>query len=221
MNPVFAELQIFRDVEPRSAAMNMALDETLLEHASSPVLRFYGWARPSLSFGYFGSLADLSEMDRTRDVVRRWTGGGVVLHGSDFTYSVILPSKNEVHLPSARFIYTELHEAIRRALRDEGFVRLAEQNAPKISEACFANPVVADVLAHGRKIAGAAQRRTRAGLLHQGSIQYEALPCRFAEAFASELSPHLQPQTFAPEILERAEHLVAEKYGTTAWLRRR
>jgi hypothetical protein len=36
---------------------------------------------------------------------------------------------------------------------------------------CFANPVRADVMTDGRKIAGAAQRRTRRGLLQQRSIQ--------------------------------------------------
>src|SRR2546423_1117404 len=41
----------------------------------------------------------------------------------------------------------------------------------RYSDNCFANPVRADVLLDGRKIAGAAQRRTTRGLLHQGSIQ--------------------------------------------------
>ena len=86
-------------------------------------------------------------------------------------------------------------------------VALAAEDAPKVSEACFANAVAADVLVNGRKIAGAAQRRTRAGLLHQGSIQYEALPITFAEAFASALCPEWRETSFTPELLARAEQI--------------
>ncbi len=221
MNPVFAELHVFEDTEPRSAAMNMAIDEALLERASFPSLRFYRWAKPSLSFGYFGSFSDVAEREATRDIIRRWTGGGIVLHGADLTYSVILPSKIGVHLPSPRLVYAEVHNGIRRVLADQPFVSLAAQDGPKLSDACFSNPVIADVLVDGRKIAGAAQRRSRAGLLHQGSIQYEALPPDFSEAFASELSPHRTAQFLSAETLKRAEQLASEKYGTAAWLRQR
>ena len=53
---------------------------------------------------------------------------------------------------------------------------------------CFANPVRADVMMDGRKIAGAAQRRTRRGLLQQGSIQNFAMKTDLAQKFAQALS---------------------------------
>lgn len=220
MKPVFAELHVFDDTEPRSAAINMAIDEALLERTSSPSLRFYRWAKPSLSFGYFGSFSDVAEHEEKREIVRRWTGGGIVFHGSDLTYSVILPSRNGLRLPSSRFIYSEVHGAIRRVLADP-FVRLAARDAPKVSDACFANAVFADVLVNGRKIAGAAQRRSRAGLLHQGSIQYEKLPPDFSRAFGSELCAHPISDFVSAEIQQRAKQLAVERYGTAAWLRRR
>ena len=214
-------LEVYDDGEIRSAAENMAVDEALLETASAPTLRFYRWRRPSLSFGYFGSFAEVAAEESQREIVRRWTGGGIVLHGTDLTYSIILPDHDAAASLGARAIYTQVHEAIRRLLSKQSNVVLAASNAPKISDACFANPVIADLLADGRKIAGAAQRRTRAGLLHQGSIQYEALPDGFQDAFASALCPHFSRRLLSSAVIKRAEAISEQKYGTSAWLRRR
>ena len=214
------ELVVYDDREPRSAAANMAVDEALLEIARLPVLRFYRWRRPSISFGYFGRFDDVSE-ETERELVRRWTGGGIVWHGTDCTYSLVLPNEQMTARLNARAIYTEVHQAIRRALAPHLVVDLAAASAPKLSDACFANPVTADLLAGDKKVAGAAQRRTRRGLLQQGSIQLEAVPDYFKEAFARELSEQADWAEILPEITMRAETLAAEKYGTIAWLRRR
>ena len=128
-----------------------------------------------------------------RDVVRRWTGGGSVLHGEDLTYSLVTPATDPASLHGPAAIYAALHGAIRDALRAEGSeAELAAQAAPKISDACFANPVRDDVMLRGRKIAGAAQRRTRGGFLHQGSIQIPDLPASFRERFASGLANQIE-----------------------------
>ena len=214
-------LHVYEDIKPHSAAMNMAIDEALLESATAPSLRFYGWRQPSLSFGYFGRYADVSEHENEREIVRRWTGGGIVLHGADLTYSVILPTRDREPLSPSREIYAEIHEAIRVALSHEVAAALAAGDAPKVSDACFANPVAADVLVDGRKIAGAAQRRTRAGLLHQGSIQYEHLPHGFREAFASAICPSFEMRSVPPEAIERATDFAHTKYGTPEWICRR
>ncbi len=219
--PALESLLVIEEAEPQSAAMNMALDEALLEQAKVPTLRCYQWRKLSLSFGYFGRFAEVANEEGKREIVRRWTGGGIVLHGADFTYSVIIPAHRPGPIAGARVIYEQIHDAIRRALSSHIAVVLAAEDAPKVSEACFANPVTADVLANGRKIAGAAQRRTRAGLLHQGSIQCEALPVTFPAAFASALCPQWRPTTFEPELIERARTLAEEKYATAAWLRQR
>ena len=217
------ELHVYDDVEPKSAAMNMALDEALLETADAPSLRFYRWRRASLSFGYFGFFADAAGEGEGREIVRRWTGGGIVLHGDDLTYSFVLPlgRPRDPAGSSPRAIYYEIHEAVRRALGQPTDVILASEAAPKVSEACFANPVEADVLLAGRKIAGAAQRRTRLGLLQQGSIQYEALPPTFTDSFAATLCGSFERKVLAPLLLERAEKIARRKYGTVQWLQRR
>ncbi|HEV8184441.1 MAG TPA: hypothetical protein VGP40_00690, partial [Chthoniobacterales bacterium] len=60
-----------------------------------------------------------------------------------------------------------------------------------------------------------------AGLLHQGSILYDALPPHFADAFAAQLCERLEKRSFTPELLARAQEIAAERYATEAWLRRR
>jgi lipoate-protein ligase A len=214
-------LHVYDEPALPSAAMNMAIDEALLATASVPSLRFYGWQRPSLSFGYFGSFADVAPEAVSRDIVRRWTGGGIVLHGTDLTYSIVLPNPGATPVRWSRDIYAEIHEGIRRALAGHAGVALAGADSPKISEACFANPVLADVMLDGRKIAGAAQRRTRAGLLHQGSIQFGPLPPKFREAFAAALRPTFERRSFSPKLLARAESIADQKYGRDEWTRRR
>jgi lipoate-protein ligase A len=216
------ELDVYNDGEPRSAALNMAVDEALLEIASAPTLRFYRWRGPALSFGYFGSYADVADQHESREIVRRWTGGGVVPHGDDLTYSVIIPAAHPLFARSSLVIYCDLHEAIRGALQANGVEAiLASSVSPRVSEDCFANAVRADVILAGRKIAGAAHRRSRAGLLHQGSIQNTELPLRFSDDFARTLCDRFEPRALARELIDRATAIAEAKYGTVEWLMRR
>jgi lipoate-protein ligase A len=216
------QLEVYNNAEARAAALNMAVDEALLEIATSPVLRFYRWRSPALSFGYFGSFADVAAQRAHREIVRRWTGGGVVPHGEDLTYSVIIPARHSFFARSSLEIYSELHNAIRQALTTNGVeTTLANSVAPRVSEHCFANAVRADVLSDGRKIAGAAHRRCRAGLLHQGSIQLPDLPGKFSEDFARILCDRFERKTLAPELIARANAIAQAKYATDEWLMRR
>jgi len=216
-------LQLFDDREERSAALNMAIDEALLAESAAPVLRFYRWQRPSISFGYFGRYAEVETESDRYELVRRWTGGGIVPHGAgvDVTYSLVIPRDHSFFRRSSLEIYATVHDAIRRALQANGIEAfLANDAAPKISDACFANAVRSDVLSGGQKIAGAAHRRTRAGLLHQGSIQRNDLPETFREDFARILRPQFEQSTLSPGLSERAAAIAEKKYGTIEWLTR-
>jgi lipoate-protein ligase A len=215
-------LHVYDDRETQSAALNMAVDEALLEDAAAPILRFYRWRQPSLSFGYFGLYAEVADQSNEREIVRRWTGGGIVPHGDDVTYSVIIPASHPFFAKSSPEIYAALHDAIRRALDANGVqATLANFAAPKVSENCFANAVRADVMSAGQKIGGAAHRRSRAGLLHQGSIQQPDLPERFRSDLARALCERYETKTLSLELMERAAGIAAKKYGTTDWLTRR
>jgi lipoate-protein ligase A len=263
-------LTVYQDFAPRSAAMNMAIDEALLETAKIPSIRFYRWNSPALSFGYFGRFADVADYAAERDLVRRWTGGGIVFHGDDLTYSIIIPAQDAVFAQSSMSTYGKIHRALRNALIENGeaaelatVARVADAgtavndsenssrtdrdyNSSSCSRApvarptmhwsachdgpqgrgysrylCFANPVSADVMIDSRKIAGAAQRRTRAGLLHQGSIQHVELGNGLAERFARELSANCVGRKLDDDILNRAHEIAERKYGSNQWLKLR
>jgi lipoate-protein ligase A len=208
--------------------MNMAIDEALLETTKVPSIRFYRWQSPALSFGYFGKFTDVANYAAERDLVRRWTGGGVVFHGEDLTYAIVIPPSDPVFSESSRSIYAAIHAALRDALVANG--EPAELSAAVVDAgaaiidrgySCFANPVRADVMLNGRKVAGAAQRRTRRGLLHQGSIQYVDLGNDLSERFAQALSANCSEREINRETLDRARELAEQKYGADAWLRKR
>jgi lipoate-protein ligase A len=219
---MFGGLEVYYDDIPRSAAMNMAVDEALLASATFPTLRFYRWRGPALSFGYFGSYAEVADQRGEREIVRRWTGGGVVPHGADLTYSVIIPASHPFFARSSLAIYSGLHDAIREALEENGIAaNLADAVSPKVGEECFANAVRADVISHGQKIAGAAHRRSRAGLLHQGSIQKAKLPDRFRNDLARAVCDRFEDRALSQEIIDRATTIAEAKYGTMEWLMRR
>jgi Lipoate-protein ligase A len=230
----FERLTVYQDLTPRSAAMNMAIDEALLECATFPSIRFYRWHSPALSFGYFGKLRDVARYASERDLVRRWTGGGVVFHGEDLTYSIVIPANDSAFSESSISIYEKVHWALCEALNgiskravlagggDGGGVGGAIRTAGSASDySCFANPVRADVMIDGCKIAGAAQRRTRRGLLQQGSIQGIDLDDGLASRFAQVLSANCSERKIDTKVLNRARELAQCKYGTEPWLRKR
>ena len=202
---LFTDLRVYHDISSRSGAMNMAIDEALLETAKVPSIRFYQWDHPALSFGYFCAFEGVRSYEGTRDLVRRWTGGGIVVHGEDLTYSIVIPARNAAFSETSRIIYEHVHQAMANSLAGSGpRAELAtvaavcdrrNQSNSAVTDRrysyCFANPVRADVLVDGRKIAGAAQRRTRAGLLQQGSIQNVRLEDRFQRSFCKRLGSRL------------------------------
>ncbi len=157
------------------AAFNMALDEALLETMPrwhKPVLRFYGWTENAASFGYFQKYADIERATLLRPLVRRPTGGGLVPHDIDWTYSLVFPTVHEWYATSAIESYRRAHEWIRAAFAE---LNVATELAPCCRKSepgqCFVGYEKFDVLWHGKKIAGAAQRRNKLGLLIQGSVQ--------------------------------------------------
>ena len=204
------------------AAVNMAIDEVLLLSAPVPILRVYGWAGPAVTYGYFERWEPVAAAFPGREWVRRWTGGGIVPHGEDWTYSLIVPRSDAFAQVGAGESYRVIHELLGEAMRAHGMeAGVTPQAAPKVSQACFENPAQYDLLAAaGHKIAGAAQRRSRFGMLHQGSVQGVSLPPGFAERLAGMLAPQVAPRVLRAQECAQAEALAGVKYATDAWNRK-
>lgn len=212
-------------------AFNMALDEALLEtvaHLGRPVLRFYGWTEPAATFGYFQKFAEVERATRLRPLIRRPTGGGIVPHDEDWTYSLVFPPNHEWHSLQAEESYLRIHEWLRSAFaRLKVTTELASGKKSAAGE-CFVGHVKSDLLWKGKKIAGAAQRRNRLGLLIQGSIQpLPFFPVRTdweqAVCEAGEETGKMGWFGFKPDasLQARARSLAAKKYSQPEFITRR
>ena len=96
-----------------SAPQNMAVDESLLRHVQAPVLRIYGWEESCVSIGYFQKA---SIVPAATSFVRRYTGGGLVEHGRDLTYTLVLPADHPLTLAGTLPSYRAIHEGLVSAL---------------------------------------------------------------------------------------------------------
>jgi lipoate-protein ligase A len=211
---------------------NMALDEALLEHASQigwPLLRLYGWNEPAATFGYSQNHADVASWTPLRPLVRRPTGGGLAPHDADWTYSLIFPPEHSWHKLHAEESYRRVHGWISESFAAlEIRAQLSESQDKPAPGRCFIGAEKFDVLAGGKKIAGAAQKRNKLGLLIQGSIQppnpastrgqwEEGLLQSGARRFEIEWRELQLPEP----VLSRARQLDLEKYSRPEYNERR
>ena len=171
------------ETKAASAAENMQLDAKLLENLEGqerPILHLYEWGKKSATFGYFvkpEELLDLTEAEkRGLDLARRPTGGGVVFHLWDLAFSVLVPAKSPLFsthtLDNYNLINRVVKDVVKEFIQEE--IGLIPDDAPfqdqTCTHFCMARPTKYDVMLQGRKIAGAAQRKTKDGFLHQGTI---------------------------------------------------
>lgn len=222
--PFFDELELHLDTVPQSGVWNMAVDQALMERGGLPVLRVYGWDRPTVTLGYAQSLAKLAEALPDWPVVRRWTGGGVVFHGEDFTYTVMVPAGHPWAETRPVESYRLIHGALADGLVAAGYAgcRLAEKEDVKDLPFCFEAPALHDVIRGAVKVAGAGQRRGKLGLLHQGSVQRVMLKPEFWPAWAGRLARRVRVVNELPEMLRpRVAELVEKRYSRPEWLESR
>lgn len=216
---------------PASAAWNMALDEALLDFARlthSPLLRFYGWTEAAATFGYFQKFREVEAMTPLRPLIRRTTGGGLVPHDADWTYSLIIPPAHVWYQLRADESYQRLHTWLGAAFVKCGVTTdLAPCCAKELPGRCFAGPDKSDLMVENRKLAGAAQRRAKSGMLIQGSVQPPAGVVRedWHHALCDEATLRFgvtwQPMTLDETLQGTAESLVETKYATETYNQKR
>ena len=227
---VFESLDFWQDEQLRTGAENMAVDQLLMElvgqrSVARPLLRIYGWSEPTITFGYFLPLSDATDafLDDELTYVRRWTGGGVVDHRMDLTYTLMVPRRHELATARGAESYQVIHQVLADALGHLGEkVRLTVVDEGDGGAACFTNPVAYDLTnLSGEKIAGAGQRRTKFGLLHQGSVMTSVEQGAFARHLVAGFSD--QARAWSPDnsLLLNASALAAERYATKAWLKKK
>jgi lipoate-protein ligase A len=212
----------FLDSGALDGAEQMSLDAGLMDRARATgesVLRVYGWARPTLSFGRHeavrGRFAAPSLARAEVDAVRRPTGGRVLLHHREVTYSVTAPAPDGERLVES---YRRINALLVAALARLG-VPVTEAPAGAARRpggaACFADPSAGELIVGGRKLVGSAQLRERGALLQHGSILVDDDQPRIAELAAYPITPALPAATLrgcmgrAPEYREVRDALRA------------
>lgn len=167
---VLKSLVYWQDEEARDGPTNMAIDEWLWRRCHQPLLRVYRWHPGWGSMGYFTPHRDVGKDGLW---VRRPTGGGVVEHQDDWTYTLMVPRGLPMAEIPGAWSYQWIHEAVALVLKAEGIMaRLVNRLSTTASAHCFRHPVLHDLIdGEGNKLAGAGQRRGRWGLLHQGSVR--------------------------------------------------
>ncbi|HSI65047.1 MAG TPA: hypothetical protein VLE43_18115 [Candidatus Saccharimonadia bacterium] len=219
-------LYLWHDTVPHAGPLNMAIDEVLLHQAKEPWLRCYAWSEPSVSIGFSQDPVALAPTLPPFPVVRRWTGGGVVIHDGDWTYTLIVPRDHPFCELRPVETYRLIHVALIEALAGIGIdgCELQPVSTSEGRGVCFVEPAMYDVVRGPDKIAGAAQRRSRLGFLHQASVQNVTLPGDFGTRFAGILAEQVtvMPQAeVESQILAEATKLSTTRYGAASWLEHR
>jgi lipoate-protein ligase A len=174
---------------PGGVREQMARDAALLAQAvAAPdpgtLLRLYTFAPPGITLGRAqdpGRELDLAAL--ARDGVAhavRPTGGRAIWHDEEWTFALVTRLGAGGWAPTPAAAYARTAELLATALRSLGVpVTLAPgtrrgPGAPRdrhgAAPPCFASTARHELLLHGRKLAGIAQRVVRGGLLQQGSI---------------------------------------------------
>lgn len=185
------------DSGQKSAALHMAQDAHFLAHIEEPLLHFYEFVGDAATFGYFlkpESLFQMEEVERVGlDLARRPTGGGMVFHLTDFTFSFLIPASHPAFSLNPLDNYLFINQQVERVLV-EAFqidVELLPQEEVREGDSnhfCMAKPTKYDLLVRGLKVGGAAQRKTQQGYLHQASILLGQLPFHYLQAILKDKS---------------------------------
>ena len=178
----------FLNTHTHDAAINMAIDESILTHHLKgevpPTLRVFRWSQPSISLGRFQStereIVTEQCLERGVALVRRPTGGRAVYHRDEFTYSIVMSKRFGV--PSGIVAsYAFLAQGLLAALTNLGVhAELSDGRvSKKPSAACFASSTQADLTSGGFKLIGSAQVWKDDTLLQQGSLPLDDRAAEF------------------------------------------
>lgn len=217
MEKLFNHLQFWEDTKQRDPAALMACDEALLITGSGvPVMRFYRWSAPAVTFGYAQRIEAVRTSARGLPLMRRWSGGGLVFHGNDLTLGLAIPVTEAAAFGSSRDIYRSIHEGLLTAIQNiTPAARLVLPEECRCGPVCFESPVAFDIISGSSKICGGALRRSKAGVLYQGSLH---LPGAIALEIARSLAREVSEFQNAALIESAVDGLVASKYGSPDWL---
>ena len=162
--------------EKSNAKTNMAIDDALFssyKENSEAILRVYNWTN-SFTVGISQDVLNYNFFnDFKGDCAKRITGGGVLFHGHDLSYSLIIPAYKLGEL-NIKKSYEKICSFILTFYNNLGldakFAKDYENVQLSKNEYCQVGFEAYDILINGKKIGGNAQKRTRKFIFQHGSI---------------------------------------------------
>lgn len=216
---------------PFDVFSQMAIDEIIacdktLENKN--FLRFFNWQeQKAITFGYAQRSKSLKEqLEAGYKITRRPSGGGIVYHDGDLTFSIIFTSQDKVE-----DIYKNLHTAIAGELKkyikqvqtyDQKNIFKPVENGQ--SKSCFANPVLDDLMLDDKKILGGAIRRFGNRILYQGTLQIAGARDKeeYKSAIKNALEKFLKEESsfteVSPTLLLQIKNKAEQVYKNPAWI---
>lgn len=206
-----------------------------LEDKPRTLIRFYEFPPGSCTHGLFMEpklFFDAEAVAKANmQIAKRPTGGGLIFHTFDFTFSFLMPGTHPLFPQNVKESYRLINyhalSAVKEVFAVEPELAADGEAASPQGGFCLAKATVYDILLHGKKIGGAAQRRTKSGLLHQASITLglperdllQSLLPRHPQLVSAMLSNSLPllPMTPPSPILLEAARLALKKSLTASF----
>jgi len=184
---------------PLSAQMNMGLDEKIFKRYLEDgvgVLRLYRWQGPSFTYGFSQQPENFLDLGACAadgvGVAKRITGGGVLFHHDEITYSFVC-SKSDLGEPQGVFVdYRNICKFLMRFYESLGLRPVFALKAPDFKDRCAPHEICSaayekyDIVIGSKKIGGNAQKRNRQAVFQHGSI-----PCRINWDLANRYLKHV------------------------------
>ena len=202
----------------------MASDELLLELAEEGIcsLRFYTWAEPTVSLGYFQPSSLLSNSPELKKLpwVRRATGGEALVHHHELTYALGLPL--DLAGQKSTLWQEKMHFIIQKALFILGVslpeINLPEQRNDPTNLLCFHHHAPQDLIIKKHKVVGSAQRKKKRSVIQHGGILLAQSIYTPSLPGILELSGiKLCPEKLAETIVNECRQALAWNFNSSTW----
>ncbi|MBL0691793.1 MAG: lipoate--protein ligase family protein [SAR324 cluster bacterium] len=217
MTEIKAKLNLIRLIpyKKESAKFNMAADVFLLKNSALPTLRFYGWKKPTLSFGK--NKTNLSDIDfdfckaNNFDFVLRPSGGKSVFHSKELTYCLTCPL--HIFPYSILETYRIINQAFIKALQNQlkiNLIMTPEKKRAAHSSSCFQEISSWEINQDGKKIVGSAQLRKAKSILQHGSILLDLDFSLWQKIWPAISKPQMQKRITSLNLLHAKKHSPAK-----------
>ncbi|MCT7628018.1 lipoate--protein ligase family protein [Aliarcobacter butzleri] len=161
---------------------NTNIDKALFkafENGSLPILRLYSWQK-SVTFGAGQNPSDYENLlkEYKNNFSKRITGGGVLFHGHDISYSLVLPSTfidNRSVKETYELICSFILEFYSNLGLEASFAKDIKSIVLSKSPFCQVGFEAYDIIVNGRKIGGNAQKRGKNVIFQHGSIPIKSI----------------------------------------------